>query len=71
MPIETFNISYETTQQYGPKITCTEVRKKVIVIRNLINFLGVWEGLAYNHHLKSLTLEHGPGITIATTTGSI
>ena len=30
MPIETFNISLESTQnkeQYGTKITCTEVRK--------------------------------------------
>ena len=29
MPIETFNISFESTQnkqQYGAKITCTEVR---------------------------------------------
>ena len=31
VPIETFNISFESTQnkqQHGTKITCTEVRKK-------------------------------------------
>ena len=39
MSIETFNISFESTQskqQYGTKITCTEARKKVMVIRNVI-----------------------------------
>ena len=33
MPIETFNISFESRKnrkQYGIKITCTEVREKVI-----------------------------------------
>ena len=32
VPIETFNISFESTQNkqhYGTKITCTEVRKKL------------------------------------------
>ena len=33
VPIETFNISFESTQnmqQYGTKIACTEVRKKLL-----------------------------------------
>ena len=36
VPIETFNISFESTQnkqQYGTKITCTEARTKVMVVR--------------------------------------
>ena len=43
MPIETFNISFESTQnkqQYGTKITCTEVRGKVMTSRNLILKIG-------------------------------
>ena len=43
MPIEIFNISFESTlnrQQYGTKITCTEIREggggKVMVSWNLI-----------------------------------
>ena len=39
----TFNITFESTsnnQQYGIKFTCTEVRKKVMVIRNVIQFGG-------------------------------
>ena len=48
MPIETINISFESTQnmqQYGNKITCTQVRKKM-VIRNLIKkiFFFFWKG---------------------------
>ena len=39
VPIETFNISFESTQNkhhYGTKSTCTEVReKKVMMIRNM------------------------------------
>ena len=43
MPTGTFNISFESTQnkqQYGTKITCSEARKKVMVIRNVIQLLG-------------------------------
>ena len=43
MPIETVNVSFENThnkQQYYTKITGTEVGKKVMVIRNVYNFLG-------------------------------
>ena len=44
VPIETFNISFESTrnqQQYGTKITCTDIRKEgvVMVIRNMIKLL--------------------------------
>ena len=38
VPIETFNISFESTQNmqpYGTKITCTEVKKKVMAITNI------------------------------------
>ena len=51
MLIQTFNISFDSTQnklQFGTRITCTEVRGRgggVIVIRNLILFLiVVFEG---------------------------
>ena len=49
MPIETFNISFESTrnkQQYGSKITSTELKKKggggggeVTVIRNVVKLV--------------------------------
>ena len=35
VPVETFNTSFESTKnkkQYGTKITCTEARKKKIVV---------------------------------------
>ena len=38
-PVEIFNISFESTQnkqQYGPKIICTEVRKKFKMITNIL-----------------------------------
>ena len=52
VPIETFNTSFESTQneqQYGTKITCTEVRK-VMVIRNVIQCLS---GVFRDFHLPS------------------
>ena len=55
MRIETFKISFESTQnnqQYGTKITCTEVRKKIMVIRNLIQLFVV---LTCRSHLKQST----------------
>ena len=42
VPIETFSISFESTQnkqQYGTKITSTEVRKKAMVITNVLKLL--------------------------------
>ena len=50
MHIETFNISFESThnkQQYGTKITRTEVRKKVMVIGNTIKLLGDFQVLTF------------------------
>ena len=44
VPIETFNVLFESTQnkqQYGTKITYTEVRGKVKVIRNMIHHLNL------------------------------
>ena len=41
VPIQTFNILFESTQnreQYGTKITCTAVRK-VMEITKMLNFL--------------------------------
>ena len=38
VPIDTFNISFGSTpnkQQYATKITCTKVKKRFIVSRNL------------------------------------
>ena len=44
MPIETFNISFESTQkkQYcGTKITCTEVRNAMVITKNVFLFVVV------------------------------
>ena len=55
---KTFNISFESTQRkqhYGTKITCTEVRKEVMVIRNEIQvFSGSFVGLSSNPPLDAI-----------------
>ena len=52
MPIETLNISFESTQntQYGTKITCTEAREKSYGDFKNVTNIEVW-------HWKLLTWE--------------
>ena len=48
MPMETFNISFESTQnmqQYGSKNTSPEVRGGVMMIRNLIKKILDFSGI--------------------------
>ena len=46
LPIGTFNISFEITQnkqQHGTKITCIEVRGEVMMIRNVMKKIGTFQ----------------------------
>ena len=46
MPIETFNISFESTrnkQQYGTNITSTEVNKKDVAVKKNVTTFSVFD----------------------------